>query len=77
MWFTGYCAGSGWVGLLLMVGLWAGLIAIVFWGVRRMFPASRRKEEPPALLAEHMATGEIEPDEVGPRQDQLTGANRR
>lgn len=45
MWFTSYCAGAGWVGLLLMVGLWAGLLAVVFWGVRRMFPASGRRED--------------------------------
>jgi len=68
MWFTGYCGGSGWVGLLLMVGMWAGLLAIVFWGVRRMFPAGRRREEPPDLLAEHPAAEEIEPDELGHRR---------
>lgn len=77
MWFTGYCAGSGWAGLLLMVGLWAGLLAVVFWGVRRMFPASRRHGDPLDLLATRLASGDIDPDEFRRRQDQIADAGRR
>lgn len=77
MWFTASCAGAGWVGLLVSVGLWVGLLAVVFWGVRRMFPTTARRKEPLELLAERLVSADIEPDEFRERRDRLAGADNR
>lgn len=77
MWFTGYCARAGWVGLVLMVALWAGLLAVVFWGVRRMFPPTPRREEPLDRLSERLATGDIEPAKSRRQRDRLADADNR
>ncbi len=63
----GFGMGFGILGLLLMVLFWGGLIALVIWLVRSIFPVSQHTAktsvviEPDALeiLGERYARGEI------------------
>jgi len=63
----GFGMGFGILGLLLMVFFWGGLIALVIWLVRSIFPVSQPTAktssgiEPDALeiLGERYARGEI------------------
>jgi putative membrane protein len=63
----GFGMGFGILGLLLMVLFWGGLIALVIWLVRSIFPVSQQTAntyaviEPNALeiLGERYARGEI------------------
>ena len=63
--------GFGGVGLLLMILLWAGLIALVVWSVRSLFPSvnqSAAAQESSGLsaqeiLARRYARGEINREE--------------
>ena len=63
----GFGMGFGILGLLLMVLFWGGLIALVIWLVRSIFPVSQQTTktsalvEPNALeiLGERYARGEI------------------
>jgi len=63
----GFGMGFGILGLLLMVLFWGGLIALVIWLVRSIFPVSQQIPKPPAgiepnaleILGERYARGEI------------------
>ena len=63
----GFGMGFGILGLLLMVLFWGGLIALVIWLVRSIFPVSQQTPKPPAgiepnaleILGERYARGEI------------------
>jgi putative membrane protein len=63
----GFGMGFGILGLLLMVLFWGGLIALVIWLVRSIFPVSQQTPKSPAgiepnaleILGERYARGEI------------------
>ena len=63
----GFGMGFGILGLLLMVLFWGGLIALVIWLVRSIFPVSQQTPKPPVgiepnaleILGERYARGEI------------------
>ena len=63
----GFGMGFGILGLLLMVLFWGGLIVLVIWLVRSIFPVSQQTPKPPAgiepnaleILGERYARGEI------------------
>jgi putative membrane protein len=57
----GYCGAWGVGGWLLMLGLWAGFIALVVWAVSRLFPAGDRPG-PRELLDRRLAAGDIGAD---------------
>jgi putative membrane protein len=46
---------------LVMGASWLAVIALVVWGVARMFPA-RRRSSPRAALDEWLASGDIDTD---------------
>jgi putative membrane protein len=58
---TSMMAGMGWPGLLLMLLLWGGAIALILWGISSLFPAGRVNIEADALelLRQRYARGEI------------------
>jgi putative membrane protein len=62
---TSMMAGMGWPGLLLMLVLWGGVIALILWGVSGLFPAGRVSVEADALeiLRLRYARGEISREE--------------
>lgn len=57
--------GMGWLGMLLMVLLWIGVIALIVWGLMSMFRAQQRVSEPDAqeILKRRYARGEISREE--------------
>ncbi|NJO82048.1 MAG: hypothetical protein HC828_04115 [Blastochloris sp.] len=58
---TTMMAGMGWPGLLLMVFLWGGTIALILWGVSSLFPSDPVNVERNALaiLRRRYAQGEL------------------
>lgn len=58
-------AGMGWSGILLMLLLWGGAIALTLWGISSLFPAGRVDVEADALeiLRKRYARGEISREE--------------
>jgi hypothetical protein len=44
-----YCGVAGHTGWLVRLLLWAALLVIVFWGVRRLFPDRPPPPDPAAL----------------------------
>jgi putative membrane protein len=82
MFGTGWCGGMGAAGLLFMVLIWGGFIAVVVWAVLRLFPSGRLGsggQEPPgqdtaADLDRRLAAGEIDADTYLRQRETLTGA---
>jgi putative membrane protein len=62
---SGLMAGMGWPGVLMMLLLWAGAIALILWGVSSLFPSERVHVEDEALeiLRQRYARGEISREE--------------
>jgi putative membrane protein len=62
---TGMMAGMGWPGMLLMLLLWGGAIALILWGVSGLFPSGAVHIEADALaiLRRRYARGEISREE--------------
>jgi putative membrane protein len=62
---TGMMTGMGWPGLLLMLLLWGGAIALILWGVSGPFPSGAVHAEADALaiLRRRYARGEINREE--------------
>lgn len=58
---TSMMAGMGWSGILLMLLLWGGAIALTLWGISSLFPAGRVDVEADALeiLRRRYARSEI------------------
>ncbi|MEU7872201.1 hypothetical protein [Dactylosporangium sp. NPDC049140] len=50
--FPAYCSALGLTGWLLMLGLWVAVVALVVWGVTRLFPDRRRTGPPPSPAAD-------------------------
>lgn len=61
----GMMGGFGWLGMLTMLLLWIGVIALVVWGLSNLFPARQVSVEPDALeiLKRRYACGEINREE--------------
>lgn len=57
--------GMGWLGMVAMLLVWVGVIALVVWGVSGRFPRSRTTTEPDALeiVRRRYARGEISREE--------------
>lgn len=53
--------GAGVVGMLLMALLWVGLLALLIWGLRRLFPRERKTERDVAreVIERRYAAGQI------------------
>ena len=53
--------GGLWLGPVLMLLFWVGVIALIVWAIRSLFPAGQRTERDSALesLRRRYATGEI------------------
>ena len=73
----GYCGSMGVGGWLLMIGLWAGFVAVVVWAVSRLFPLRTPRSEAEDLLRHRLAAGEIDPKAYREARDELVGASRR
>ncbi|MEI6778552.1 MAG: SHOCT domain-containing protein [Chloroflexales bacterium] len=54
-------SAMGWPGILLLLLLWGGAIALVLWGLSSLFPTDRERTETDALeiLRARYARGEI------------------
>jgi hypothetical protein len=57
--FLDICGATGIAGWLLMLLLWAGLVALAVWGIARLFPdrparpeptVTRQEAAPPSLI---------------------------
>jgi putative membrane protein len=61
----GMLTGMGWLGTLTMVLFWAGVLALVVWGVGNLLPARPLAAEPDALaiVRQRFARGEISREE--------------
>ena len=61
----GMMGGFGWLGMLTMLLLWIGVIALIVWGLSNLFPARQVSVEPDALeiLKRRYARGEINREE--------------
>ncbi len=56
----GMMGGMGWLGVLGMLLLWAGVIALVVWGLSGLFPRGRQAEpDVMDILRRRYASGEI------------------
>ncbi len=62
---TSMLAGIGWPGVLLMLLLWGGAIALILWGISGLFPTRQVHIEADALeiLRQRYARGEISREE--------------
>jgi putative membrane protein len=61
----GMLAGMGWLGVLTMLLFWAGVLALVIWGVSNLFPTRPLATEPDAveIVRQRFARGEISREE--------------
>jgi len=59
--FPNFCGAMGFAGWLVMLVVWAGLVALMVWGVARLFPdrpgptgptvpKRRQPDAPPSLI---------------------------
>jgi len=66
MWQWG-AAPYGWVawfvGSLFMLALWGGVIVLVVWGIRSLWPAPAAHDDAVEVLRRRFASGEISQDE--------------
>jgi putative membrane protein len=61
----GIMAGMGWLGIVTMLLFWAGVLALVVWGLSNLFPAQRTNTEIDAveIVRQRFARGEISREE--------------
>lgn len=45
----GFCGNPGVLDWVLMIGFWAGLLAVAVWTVARLFPTSGNRHDPVAV----------------------------
>jgi putative membrane protein len=57
--------GMGWFGMVMMLIVWASVIALVIWGLSSRFPRERGTTEPDAseIVRRRYARGEISREE--------------
>jgi putative membrane protein len=65
--FGGYgmMAGFGWLGMIIMVLFWVGVVLLVVWGLSNAFTTRQPKVEMDAqeILKQRFARGEIDREE--------------
>lgn len=61
----GLMAGLGWLGMLTMLLFWAGVLALVVWGLSNLFPTQQLSTESNAveIVRQRFARGEISREE--------------
>lgn len=61
----GMMAGMGWLGILMMLLFWVGVLALVIWGVSNLFPTRQLTTETDAveIVRQRFARGEISREE--------------
>jgi putative membrane protein len=61
----GMMAGMGWLGILTLLLFWAGVLALVIWGISNLFPTPRLTTESDAveIVRQRFARGEISREE--------------
>ena len=61
----GMMAGFGWLGMLMMVLFWVGVVLLVVWGLSNLFTTRSPRVEPDAeeILKQRFARGEISREE--------------
>jgi len=61
----GMMAGFGWLGMLMMVLFWVGVVLLVVWGLSNLFTMQLPRVEPDAeeILKQRFARGEISREE--------------
>jgi len=71
---TGYAGGWGWIGGIVMMLLWAALVAGIVWFAVTRAPtgAARPAAHARSILAERFARGEISGDEYDEMLRRLT-----
>jgi len=47
--FPNFCGAMGFTGWLVMLVSWTGLVALVVWGITRLFPGPSRPAPPDRL----------------------------
>ena len=67
---SGVMAGMGWLRILTMLLFWAGVLALVIWGVSNLFPTRSLATELDAveIVRQRFARGEIDEDEFRARR---------
>ena len=75
----GMMAGMGWLGMAAMLLIWAGVIALVLWWLRGLFPSGRAAAEPDALeiVRRRYARGELSREEYLVATDTLRAPAHR
>lgn len=58
-------AGMNWLGMVVIPLIWIGVIALIFWGILRLFPQPRTHSEADAfeIIQRRFARGEISREE--------------
>ena len=74
---TGFCNGMGVGGWVLMIGVWAAFLGLIFFALTRLFPSEAPMRDAWMLLDRRLAAGEIDPETYRAVRDELTGAGRR
>ena len=49
--YPNFCGGLGFAGWIAMLAIWGGLVALVVWGVAKLFPERPRPPANPAGLS--------------------------
>ncbi|MCU0271549.1 MAG: hypothetical protein MUF83_23310 [Acidimicrobiales bacterium] len=63
-WYSGPWSGTAWVGMALMMLLWAAVIGLAVWGIARAASAPQgRPESARDVLDRRLAAGEIDAEE--------------
>jgi len=65
-WYTGPWSGTAWLGMALMMLLWAAVIGVAVWGIARSTSVGRppeRRESARDVLDRRLAVGEIDAEE--------------
>jgi putative membrane protein len=72
----GMMAGFGWLGMLMMVLFWVGVVLLVVWGLRNLFTTRPPRVEPDAeeILKQRFARGEISHHEFTQAHEALRSA---
>lgn len=75
----GMMTGMGWLGMAAMLLIWVGVIALVIWGLRGLFPSGRAAAEPDALeiVRRRYARGELSREEYLVATDTLRATAQR
>jgi len=72
----GMMAGFGWLGMLMMVLFWVGVVLLVVWGLRNLLTTRPPRGEPDAeeILKQRFARGGMSHDEFTQAREALRSA---